>query len=117
MEHLGRAGLWSDRRETSGSNANDRWRLRPDGVLEQSGEVTLSGGTATIMFPVAFPATCDFVGLTAVLNSTIATDSSVYQTAEAGPASVAIDGTTTTVGLSATIAAASFKVRWRAVGS
>ena len=101
---------------TSGSNANGTWRQRPDGQIEQSGTVTLSSGTATITFPIAFPTACEWLGLTPRTTTTGAQDPSAYQTAAPGKTTANIGGSLTTVGIGAVVGAGTFTVAWHAIG-
>ena len=39
---------------TSGSNANGSWRKDPDGLITQFGTMTITGSSATLIFPIPF---------------------------------------------------------------
>lgn len=74
---------------SSGSNADGRWRIHPDGTVEQYGHYAGGSAHPTITFPIEFPTACDNVQVTAV-STTNATPSSTqggvnYASPAAGP--------------------------------
>lgn len=54
---------------SAGVGATGRWRIHPDGVIEQYGYYAGGSAFPTIVFPMEFPVACDNVLVTAVSTS------------------------------------------------
>lgn len=90
----------------------------PDGIIEQFGTVTLSNGTVTVTFPLAFPNACFHVDPVPVSTSVAGTSVSAWLNAVPSKTGVTINGRSFTTVLGVlNIGLGSFDLKWHAIGN
>ncbi|TNC14903.1 hypothetical protein FF100_04830 [Methylobacterium terricola] len=103
---------------SSGSNANGTWWKAPDGIIEQFGTVTLTNGTVTVTFPIAFPNACFHVDPVPVSVSAVGTSVSAWLNAVPSKTNATINGRSFTTVLGVlNIGLGSFDLKWHAIGN
>jgi hypothetical protein len=79
---------------SSGVEATGRWRIHPDGVIEQYGYYAGGSANPTITFPIEFPTACDWVSTSAVSTSNATPSNSQGGVNYASPAATPAPSTT-----------------------